>query len=99
MANVCGLCGKGSDFGNLVSHAKNRTKTIRKPNLHSAKILLDGKKVKMRLCTKCIRRADRPHKMKAEEKVEKKVVDKVEKKTKKSRAKTSTKKTKKDTKK
>lgn len=80
MANACAMCGKGSDFGHLVSHAKNRTKTIRKPNLHPAKVMVDGKKVKMRLCTKCLRRADRFVKVRKEDKVEK--TEKVESKVK-----------------
>ncbi len=70
MANACYMCGKGSDFGHLVSHAKNRTKTIRKPNLHPAKIMVNGKKMKVRLCTKCLRKADRFVKVKKEEKTE-----------------------------
>lgn len=55
MAYTCDNCGKGVDRGNLVSHAKNRTKTLRKPNLHRANMVVKGKKVKMRLCTKCLR--------------------------------------------
>jgi ribosomal protein L28 len=68
MAYACDNCGKGSDFGNLVSHAKNRTKTIRKPNLHRATVLVRGKAVKQLLCTKCLRKAVRPHKLALEEK-------------------------------
>ena len=71
MAYACDLCGKGSDYGHLVSHAKNRTKTTRKPNLHSAKILVEGKKVKAKLCTKCRRSVERPHKVAQEEKAKK----------------------------
>lgn len=68
MAYVCDNCGKGSDFGNLVSHAKNRVKTTRKPNLHRATVLVTGKKVKQLLCTKCLRKATRPHKEMLEKK-------------------------------
>ncbi len=60
---VCQNCGKGVQYSNLVSHAKNRVHTIRKPNLHAARIVLDGKTVKTRLCTKCLRMAERPHRM------------------------------------
>jgi large subunit ribosomal protein L28 len=42
--------------GNQVSHAKNRTKKVYMPNLHTATVLIDGVKKKMKLCTKCIRR-------------------------------------------
>lgn len=60
---VCQNCGKGVQYSNLVSHAKNRVHTIRRPNLHVARILVEGKIRKVRLCTKCLRAADRPHKV------------------------------------
>lgn len=53
--NVCENCGKGVQHANLVSHAKNRSHTVRKPNLHAATLLVDGVNVRMRLCTKCLR--------------------------------------------
>ncbi|MBU1071376.1 50S ribosomal protein L28 [Patescibacteria group bacterium] len=53
----CAMCGKGVQFGNKVSHAKNRNKMIRRPNLHMHKMLVDGKMVKVKLCTKCKRAA------------------------------------------
>ncbi len=52
---VCESCGKGVQYSNQVSHAKNRTHIIRKPNLHSAKLLIDGHRLSVRLCTKCLR--------------------------------------------
>lgn len=55
MAFACDRCGKTYDRGNKVSHAKNRTKTLRKPNLHSANVKFGGMKMKMKLCTKCLR--------------------------------------------
>lgn len=57
---VCQNCGKGVQYAHLVSHAKNRTKTIKKPNLHTVRVIVDGKIVRQRLCTKCLRRAKRP---------------------------------------
>lgn len=42
-------------IGHNVSHAKNRTRKIFKPNLHSAKVMVNGVSKKMRLCTKCLR--------------------------------------------
>ena len=41
--------------GHNVSHAKNRTRKIFKPNLHGARIVVDGTSMKVRLCTKCLR--------------------------------------------
>ena len=53
----CSMCGKGVQFGNKVSHAKNRNKMIRRPNLHTHNMMIDGVKVKTKLCTKCKRAA------------------------------------------
>lgn len=51
----CYNCGKGVMYGHNVSHAKNRTRKIFKPNLHSARILVDGAYKRVKLCTKCQR--------------------------------------------
>ena len=42
-------------YGNLVSHAKNRTKRTFKPNLHKKTVVFNGKKMNAKLCTKCIK--------------------------------------------
>lgn len=55
MANACDICGKKRDVGHNVSHAKNRTQRIRMPNLHTHHLATPEGKLKMRLCTKCIR--------------------------------------------
>ena len=55
MAAQCFNCGKGIMYGNNVSHAKNRTKRVFKPNLHPARILINGMAKKVKLCTKCQR--------------------------------------------
>lgn len=60
---ICENCGKGVQYANLVSFSKNRVKHIRKPNLHTIRVLLGGKIVKQRLCTDCIKKAVRPHKL------------------------------------
>jgi ribosomal protein L28 len=67
MAYACDNCGKTVDHGHLVSHAKNRVKTLRRPNLHTAKVVVKGKTMKQLLCTKCLRKADRPHKQATKE--------------------------------
>lgn len=56
----CENCGKTVQFVNRVSHAKNRMKTIRRPNLHTLRVVIEGKTVKQTLCVKCGRRAIRP---------------------------------------
>jgi large subunit ribosomal protein L28 len=55
MAYVCDFCGKKRDVGHNVSHAKNRTQRIRKPNLHTHRLQTGEGKLKLRLCTKCLR--------------------------------------------
>lgn len=60
MAMKCFKCGKGVMYGHRVSHAKNRTNRIFKPNLHNARILVNGAGKRVRLCTKCLRRAKKP---------------------------------------
>ena len=52
----CDNCGKGVMYGHEVSHAKNRTRRLFKPNLHSARIITDGIGKRVRLCTKCLRK-------------------------------------------
>lgn len=51
----CYNCGKGIMVGHNVSHAKNRTRKIFKPNLHAARLNVGGTSLKVRLCTKCLR--------------------------------------------
>ena len=55
MALKCDNCGKGIMYGHNVSHAKNRTKRIFKPNLHVARIAVEEGMKRVRLCTKCLR--------------------------------------------
>ena len=42
-------------YGHNVSHAKNRTRKIFKPNLHPARISVGGVNKRVKLCTKCQR--------------------------------------------
>ncbi|HAV15335.1 MAG TPA: 50S ribosomal protein L28 [Candidatus Pacebacteria bacterium] len=53
--NTCYTCHKTADFGHLVSHAKNRHAHMRKPNLHHAHMMVNGVKIRVLLCTTCIR--------------------------------------------
>jgi len=52
--NRCFTCGKGVAFGNNVSHANNRTRRVWKPNLQVARVVVDGKVKKVKVCTKCL---------------------------------------------
>ena len=54
---VCANCNKGVLHGHNVSHAKNRTTRVFAPNLHPARIKVNGAMKRVRLCVKCLRRA------------------------------------------
>ena len=51
----CYNCKKGIMVGHNVSHAKNRTRKVFKPNLHRTRIVVAGTPMRVRLCTKCLR--------------------------------------------
>ncbi|MFP4588691.1 MAG: 50S ribosomal protein L28 [Candidatus Bipolaricaulota bacterium] len=55
MANRCEICGKGTSFGKQVSDSNRRTNTKRKPNLQQVRAWQDGKKVKITVCTRCLK--------------------------------------------
>ena len=61
MANVCDLTGKRRLVGNKVSHAKNRSKMVQKPNLQTKRVFdpITGQTVKLRLSTRAIRTLDK----------------------------------------
>ena len=52
--SCCFVCGKGVAFGNNVSHANNKTRRIWKPNLQVARVLVEGKVTKVKVCTRCL---------------------------------------------
>lgn len=51
----CAICGKGVQNANMVSFSKQRTKIVRKPNLHTHRLKVEGQKVKIKVCTSCKR--------------------------------------------
>jgi large subunit ribosomal protein L28 len=55
MAMQCLICHKGVQYGHNVSHSKRRTVRTFKPNLHSAKVVVNGQAKRVKLCTKCLR--------------------------------------------
>lgn len=55
MAMKCGNCGKGVMYGHNVSHSKRRTQKIFKPNLHTTRMSVNGRSIRLKLCTKCLR--------------------------------------------
>jgi large subunit ribosomal protein L28 len=66
MAYACDYCGKTIDIGHSVSHAKNRTRRLRKPNLHSKRVVEGESLVRRLLCVKCGRSAVHPQDAKME---------------------------------
>lgn len=55
MANICYVCSKGPATGNRVSNANNRTKRRFMPNLQPVRIIEEGRRRKVRVCTRCIK--------------------------------------------
>ncbi len=51
----CELTDKGKQFGNNVSFSQRHTKKVWKPNLQTKTVIVDGKKVKMKISTQAIR--------------------------------------------
>lgn len=68
MARRCDICGKGTQFGQIVTHkgqAKKKggvgqhigvcTKREFRPNLVTVKAIVDGKPKTLKVCTRCLR--------------------------------------------
>lgn len=53
--NICELTGKGKQYGNNVSFSQRHTKKVWKPNLQTKTIVVDGKKVTMKISTQALR--------------------------------------------
>lgn len=53
--NKCELTGKGKQFGSNVSFSQRHTKKVWKPNLQTKTVVIDGKKVSMKISTQAIR--------------------------------------------
>ena len=54
---ICMICDKQTLKGNNVSHSNRKTKRAWKPNLQKTTLIMEGFKIKLRACTKCIKRA------------------------------------------
>lgn len=51
----CEITGKGKQFGNNVSFSLRRTSKVWKPNLQTKTVVMDGKKVKIKVSAAGIR--------------------------------------------
>lgn len=74
---VCDICGKGIMRGNTVSHAKNKTKRIFMPNLHTVKALVNGRREIIRVCTKCLRKVTKAPKRDLSKVIKKEAITKL----------------------
>ncbi len=55
MSKKCEICGKGTTFGNNVSHANNKTPRAWHANLQKVKAVRNGTVRSIKVCTRCIR--------------------------------------------
>ena len=63
MAGKCDLCDKHTTFGRNIRHKHSgrwkrkapRTSRTFKPNVHRRRLMIDGKQVRMNVCTSCLR--------------------------------------------
>ncbi|MBP7807352.1 50S ribosomal protein L28 [Candidatus Saccharibacteria bacterium] len=55
MMQKCEITGKGKQFGHNVSFSQRHTKKVWKPNLQKKTIIVDGKKIKMKVSAQGIR--------------------------------------------
>jgi large subunit ribosomal protein L28 len=55
MAKSCDICGKGALAGHKISHAHNVSAKRWQVNLRSVRALVDGRTVRLNVCTRCLR--------------------------------------------
>lgn len=51
----CDITGKGKQFGNNISFSQRHTKKVWKPNLQTKTVVVDGKKVQLKISAQAIR--------------------------------------------
>jgi large subunit ribosomal protein L28 len=56
MSQKCEICGKGPLVGCRVSHSERKTKHRYLPNLHKAKVNINGKIKVALVCTDCLKK-------------------------------------------
>lgn len=55
MARLCEVCNKTVQSGNNVSHSVRRTKRNWSPNVQRVRALVNGRVVRLTVCTRCLR--------------------------------------------
>lgn len=53
--NICELTGKGKQYGSNVSFSQRHTKKVWKPNLQTKTVVVDGRKVTLKISAQAIR--------------------------------------------
>ena len=51
----CEVSGKGKQYGNNVSFSQRHTKKVWEPNLQKKTLVIDGKKVRLKISTSALR--------------------------------------------
>ena len=51
----CDICYKSGMSGNNVSHSNRHTKTRFKANVHKQTLFQNGKQIKVKICSRCLR--------------------------------------------
>ena len=55
MGKFCEVCHKGVSHGNNVSHSHRKTRRTWAPNTQRVRVVSDGTKMRMYVCTRCLR--------------------------------------------
>ena len=55
MGKFCEVCGKGLLTGHNVSHSNRKSNRTWAPNVQSVHVLVDGKPMRLNVCTRCLR--------------------------------------------
>ena len=59
----CDICLKAGMSGNNVSHSNRHTKTRFKANVHKQTLFHEGKHIKVKICTRCLRSVNKSAKV------------------------------------
>jgi large subunit ribosomal protein L28 len=55
MALRCAVCSKGPVAGKSISHSHKTTNRRFLPNVHRAKVVINGRVQRVKVCTRCLR--------------------------------------------
>jgi len=58
MSKVCDICGKPAAAGRPISHSHRTVARTFKPNIQRVSIVKDGRRQKMNVCTRCLKKGN-----------------------------------------